>query len=362
MHPTLRIRWALGGDPPREVEDRLFELLSAVEGRGSLRAAARDAGVSYRHAWGLLAGWETALGAPLARLERGRGARLTPLGERLLAVRGRVAARLAADLERLAAEAGEELGAALQAAAAPVVRIRASHSLALEVLRDLLTGADTAPRPAPQIDLQVRGSIESLRLLRRGECDLAGFHVPAGAPGRRLLPRYRRWLEPRTHALVRVVDRSQGLMLAPGNPRGIRDLGGLAGPGVRFVNRQPESGTRLLFDDLLAQAGVAPARVAGYGAEEFTHTAVAALVAGGAADAGFGIAAAAARFGLTFLPMARERYWLAARREDLDGPALVPLRKALAGRAFRDRVGRMPGYDAAGAGRVRPVEALSEPE
>lgn len=357
MNPTLRIRWALGENPPREVEEGLFDLLAAIEGQGSLRAAAREVGVSYRHAWGLLAGWEASLGAPLARLERGRGARLTPLGERLLAVRGRVAARLAAELERLAAEAGEELGAALQAAATPVVRIFASHSLALEVLRDLLTEPGGA---GLEVDLQVRGSIESLRLLKRGRCALAGFHVPAGAPGRRLLPRYRPWLDPRTHALLRVVDRSQGLMLAPGNPKGIRDLRGLAARGVRFVNRQPESGTRMLFDDLLAQAGVPPRKVVGYGAEEFTHTAVAALVAGGAADAGFGIAAAAARFGLVFLPMARERYWLAARRDDLDGPALAPVKKALASRAFRDAVGRMPGYDAAGAGRVLPVEALKD--
>jgi putative molybdopterin biosynthesis protein len=206
----------------------------------------------------------------------------------------------------------------------------------------------------------VKGSIESLRLLKRGRCTLAGFHVPAGASGRRLLPRYTPWLDPQGHALIRVVDRSQGLMLAPGNPKGVRDLRGLAGRGVRFVNRQPESGTRLLFDDLLAQAGVPPGKVKGYEAEEFTHTAVAALVAGGAADAGFGIAAAAARFGLVFLPMARERYWLAARREELDGPALGPVRKALASRPFRDRVGRMPGYDASGAGRVLPVEALRD--
>jgi len=345
MELVLGIRWQLGDDLT-PLDPRLFVLLHAVTDAGSLRAAARAAGLSYRHAWGMLQAWEQRLGTPLASLERGRGARLTPLGERLLWAEQRARLRLDNELEGLAAALREELEAAAATARAPV-RIFASHGLAVGILREL-----ALERGAPPIALHYRGSLESLRLFAAGRCELAGFHLPEGELGADLGPRFRPWLRADRHRLVHVVRRRQGLMTAPGNPLGLRHVGDLTRPEVRFVNRQPDSGTRLLLDLLLRRAGVDTRDVRGYHSEEFTHMAVAAMVATGAADAGFGIEATARHFGLDFLPVVWERYYLALERDNLSHPIARLLLEVLASDAWHARVRALPGYDTAESGRV----------
>jgi molybdate-binding protein len=126
------------------------------------------------------------------------------------------------------------------------------------------------------------------------------------------------------------------------------------------VNRQRGSGTRLLLDQLLAQRGLRAADIRGYNTEEFTHPAVAATIAAGRADAGFGVKAAATRFGLDFLPLRRERYWFALRARDQDNAAIQAFLKALGGDELRRMARHFPGYDARGAGELCPLEALSE--
>jgi putative molybdopterin biosynthesis protein len=121
---------------------------------------------------------------------------------------------------------------------------------------------------------------------------------------------------------------------------------------ARFVNRQRGSGTRRLIDRLLNDQNVTPADLRGYGNEEYTHRAVAATVAAGGADAGFGVAAAAAELGLDFVPVLRERYWLALRSRALDTPAAQRLLEALSGKPLA-RIGRgFVGYDFRGAGEI----------
>ena len=123
-------------------------------------------------------------------------------------------------------------------------------------------------------------------------------------------------------------------------------------------NRQPGSGTRLLFDLLLEEAGLDPERISGYHTEEFTHMAVAALVASGAADAGFGIQAAASQVGLRFIPVAWENYLFALKREKLSSPGVSELFRVLRSAEFRDQVNALPGYEAAQAGVVMPLSQL----
>jgi molybdate-binding protein len=130
-------------------------------------------------------------------------------------------------------------------------------------------------------------------------------------------------------------------MLAAGNPLGIHGLADLARLRARFVNRQKGSGTRLWFDRLLAEHGLAPADIRGYAGEEFTHQAVAALIASGAAEAGFGARAAAERFGLAFLPLGWECYHLAVSAS-LPDASFDGLARTLA-----ERAERTSGYRAA---------------
>ncbi len=114
------------------------------------------------------------------------------------------------------------------------------------------------------------------------------------------------------------MDREQGLILARGNPAQVRHLRDVADRRLRFVNRQRGSGTRLLIDRMIADERIDVSTLEGFGNEEFTHPAVAATVASGGADAGFGLRAAAAEYGLAFVPLVRERYYLALRAKDAD--------------------------------------------
>lgn len=345
MRLTFSLNACLDG---RALDARLLELLEALNTHGSVAAAARSCGVSYRFAWDRLRSAETLYGHPLVRMERGRGAHLTEIAVRLFEARTRARADTTQALARIA----RDFDAALASAGArPASRLRlaASHDLALIELKEFCAQAE----PRIELALQFHGSLDALAELARGRCDLAGFHVGPDAHAEAAL---RRVLSARVHKLIVLGRRTQGLMLAPGNPKRISAVGDLARRGVRFVNRQSGSGTRLLFDRLLAASGHKAAEIRGYETEEFTHVAVAATVASRHADAGFGIQAAAARYGLAFVPLSHETYYLAARRTQLDRPAARALIEHMRSTALRRRLARLRGYRVDACGNLADVD------
>jgi putative molybdopterin biosynthesis protein len=308
--------------------------------------------MSYRHVWGLTGKWEKLLGRPLVVLQQGRGATLTEFGEKLLWAQRLVHARLTPDLESVRQEIERALSEDKDGVQARL-GVCASHDLALAQLRDRL-----AQRNGLKLDVRFQGSLASLAALAHGQCALAGFHIAEGLEAA-AAGQFRELLDARVHQLVGFATRTQGLMLARDNPKGIDSLADLARPGVRFVNRQRGSGSRIEFDELLKGAGIDPAAIGGYQNEEFTHLAVAATIAGGGADAGYGIKAAAAEYELDYLPLLTERYYFACRREAL---AESPLREFLAllrGVEVKDILGKLPGYGNGITGRVFEVDTLS---
>src|SRR5438132_13229721 len=152
--------------------------------------------------------------------------------------------------------------------------------------------------------------------------------------------------------LVHLAGRIQGLIVPPGNRKGIRTLGDLARPDVLFVNRQRGSGTRVLLDYELAKLGIGSDQVRGYDRDEYTHLAVAADVASGAADVGLGILASARALELEFLPLFDEQYQLVIPREFYESPHLTPLLEIIRGPDFRAEVDALGGYDVSSMGRV----------
>lgn len=351
-------RWEVerDGAPPLDTQ-ALLALLQRVQQHESIAQAARALGLSYRHAWGLVRAGEAYLGGRLLKTHRGRGATPTRLAQALLWADQRVAARLAPTLQTLASELAGELTRLVEQDAAhapPAVRIQASHGFAVAALLEQMAAEG---RP---VELGYRNSSDALASLARGDCDMAGFHVPLGRFEAAVVARCARWLDPARHVLIHLAVRNEGLFVAAGNPKRIVRLADLARDGVRFVNRQEGSGTRMLVDLMLADAGIAPSRVHGYETSEFTHAAVAAHVASGMADVGIGVETAARRFGLDFVPLVRERYFFAA---EADALARSPLREVLAilrSEAFRARVDALAGYDAADTGRVQtPAEAFA---
>src|ERR1700682_3138332 len=350
--PTLA--WELSEDPPAPLDPRLLPLLRAVAETGSLAAAVADRGLSYRAAWGLLRTYKRKLGDPLVVLERGRGASLALLGERLVAADETARRRLTRTFQRLAME----LDAPADTRRAPALRltIAASHDLALAALREAL-GADQGLA----LELSFMGSLDALEQYAEGRVDIAGFHVPSGTQHEESRALFLRLLRTRADRLIQLADREQGLIVPRGNPERLRTFRDIADKRVRFVNRQRGSGTRLLIDSLLGDDGIDVARIVGYVNEEFTHAAVAATVASGGADVGFGLRAAAAKYALAFVPQIRERYWLAVRAAALQSASTTRLIQTLQGPNFAQIVKRLPGYHATAAGAAVNITALRSP-
>jgi len=200
----------------------------------------------------------------------------------------------------------------------------------------------------------VRIEADALRALAEGRCVAAGFHVPKLASGGRLFEKsLKPLLKPGRHKLIGCATRRQGLIVARGNPLHIGTLHDLARGGLRFVNRQSGSGTRLLTDQLLQIERLDAQSIAGYFENvEDSHLAVAAAVASGLADAGMGIEAAAHRYGLGFVPLADEDYFLVCLRDALDQPPMVKLREVLASATWQHALRSLPGYGADRAGQV----------
>lgn len=328
----------------------LFDLLQAVHEHGSIQHAAGSLGASYRHVWGALKRWEETLGEPLVTWAQGQPARLTPFADRLLWAEKRARTRLTPHIEALRAELERVLAEALDGSQ-HVLTVFASHDLALPNLRELASSAHGL-----HIELRFAGSLDALRALSQGRCLVAGFHVPPLPGGsRQFATAMKPLLKPGLHKLIGCLRRTQGLLVAKGNPLGLHDLRGVAAAGrrVRFVNRQGGSGTRLLMDHLLAEQGLTPDAITGYLAPpEDSHVAVAAAVASGNADVGPGIEAAAQQFGLDFVPLIDEDYFLVCLKDALEHPAVRKLRDALEGDAWAAALQARPGYAPSRSGQV----------
>jgi len=227
------------------------------------------------------------------------------------------------------------------------------HHAGSSVPVDLASSALRADDPMVTLASSNVGSLGGLVALRDGLCHIAGSHLLDPASGEYTLPYVDRVLGAAAAdvAVVRLVERSQGLMVAPGNPLGIAGLAGVGRAGVRYVNRQRGAGTRVLLDVMLGQLGVAPSSVEGYAREEPTHLAVAAAIASGRADAGLGIMAAAQVFGLDFVPLATEPYDLVVAPGALESPQLAPLWALLRSDRFKASVDELGGYSAKEMGR-----------
>jgi putative molybdopterin biosynthesis protein len=222
-----------------------------------------------------------------------------------------------------------------------------SHDPVLDLAASTLRSSD----PGVTLASGNVGSMGGLIALRDGLCHLAGSHLLEPGTGEYTLPYVDRILAGHEIAVVRLVHRSQGMLVAPDNPLGLASIADLARPGLRYVNRQRGAGTRVLLDFELGRAGIDPAAIVGYAREEPTHLAVAAAIASGRADCGMGVLAAARAFGLGFVPIAEEPYDLVLERETLGDPLLVPLWELLETVGFRSAVEELGGYDTSEMGR-----------
>ena len=199
------------------------------------------------------------------------------------------------------------------------------------------------------------GSMGGIMAIRRGEAHAAGCHLLDTATGEYNVSFMKKYFPRGGVKLVRCVGRQQGLMVAPGNPLNITKFSDIAAAGIRYVNRQKGSGTRILADYLCKQENLNTSAIYGYDREELTHTSVAAQIAAGSADAGMGIYSAAKLYGLDFIPVCIEEYDLIIPDISWEMPQTKQLMQTLKSDAFRDKILSMGGYTVDNPGEIIPL-------
>lgn len=349
------------------LRNALIDTLQAVRDRGSISAAARQLGYSYRHVWGQLRDWEAALGQDLIIWDRGQAAQLSPFGHRLLMAERLAQARLRPQIEALRAELERAFSRTFEVASGSgtsteVLTLYASHDHALNVLQEVAAGVSTLchpPRQRLHLDIRFSGSVDAIRALNEGRCLVAGFHTqPFAAAGSLSARTYKPLLRPGTHKIIGFARRSQGLIVKRGNPLRLANLNDVVRTRARLVNRAKGTGTRLLLEELMQQHGIVPADIHGFDHVEASHAATARAVFEGSADVGLGAEYAARAANLDFVPLTEERYLLVCLKSALETPALKTLLQILRSRAWTECINSLPGYGEDHGGQVAAMKRL----
>ncbi len=293
-------------------------LLRGVQDGRSLQSAAEIMEMSYRTLWNRLKAAEKELDCRLLMSVKGHGSTLTEAAKTLLAI--------VDEVEKEFSEVSKEQEKRLQ--------------LHLENLNNddhkkwlLCASNDPILEDSAQginaFELRTMGSGQALERLLSGDADLAGFHVPDDDS----ISAVRKRLSAEGIQAYPVMRRSQGLIVAKGNPLGIKQLKDLARPEIRFINRQRGAGTRLMLDKLLDAQGLAAQKIKGYQREEFTHSAIATAILAGTADVGVGLKSVAIEYGLNFIPLGDETYFLAMSPSLIKRSAVSELIRKIRGHA-----------------------------
>ena len=271
-------------------------LLRGVQDGRSLQSAAEIMGMSYRTLWNRLKAAEKELDCRLLMSVKGHGSTLTDAAKALLA--------MVDDVEKefsgLSIEKEKKLQLHLESLNTKDHKKWLFCASNDPILEELVQGVNA-------FELRTMGSGQALERLLSGDADLAGFHVPDDDS----ISVVRQRLSAQGIQIYPVMRRSQGLIVAKGNPLGIKQLKDLARPEIRFINRQQGAGTRLMLDKLLDEEGLPAQKIKGYQREEFTHSAIATAILAGTADAGMGLKSVAIEYGLNFIPLSDETYFLA---------------------------------------------------
>ena len=225
-----------------------------------------------------------------------------------------------------------------------------SHDMIIDVMNDMM-----AERfPGMNLSGTHVGSMGGLMALSRNETVIAPTHLLDEETGEYNVSYMENIFPGENMALIKGVDRIQGIMVKKGNPLGIKGVEDLT--RVRYVNRQRGAGTRVLLDYKLKQAGITTDMIDGYDKEAATHMAVAALVASEEIDAGMGVKSAADAMGLDFIEVGTEEYDFAIRQENLELPQVKAFMNILESREFHEKLAEMGGYGWRQAGRIVTID------
>lgn len=227
-------------------------------------------------------------------------------------------------------------------------RFIGSHDLSIELLNEFLNHASSPVF----LKTDFKGSMEGLIALYHREAQITGIHIWDEKSQEYNLPFVEHLLVAEAFRIVNIVQRSQGWIVPAGNPDNISSWEDITRKGLRFINRQRGSGTRLRIDEYLCKNEIPVKQIQGYDREEQTHWGVALKIANGEADLGMGIQFAAQRMGLDFIPLFKERFDLVILQETVDRPEWQQILTVLNSPAFHRAIEQQIGYDTSLTGKV----------
>ncbi len=219
-------------------------------------------------------------------------------------------------------------------------------------LLDILQTSIRRTHPELYIFSANTGSSEGLEALNNGYTDIAWSHLWDPESGQYNTPFIPSRLPRIDAVVVNLFQRELGLIVAPGNPLGIGAIGDMGNPGLRFINRQNGSGTRVLIDYHLQRAAVDPLRIAGYENEVCTHLEVGLAVLSRQADAGVATGSVSRLLGLAFVALTRERFDMILAKETYFKKGVQDFIDTLRSDAFRRGVENLGHYDFSESGKV----------
>jgi len=222
----------------------------------------------------------------------------------------------------------------------PAIIFSGSHDLALEEIAEHLS------KHVTMLSLPV-GSLDGLINLRQGLCQISGAHI-LDETGEYNTPTVRHLFPDRDVELITLAHRTQGLIVAAGNPKRIKNVSDIPRGNVKFINRNTGSGTRLWFDSELKKQKIDSNNITGYDNTAKTHSEAAVLISENKVDVSIGLQAAAHQHGLDFIPLFEERYDLILPREN--EKVLSPLLDYLQTSSFRSGLNALTGYNASHSG------------
>lgn len=334
------------------ITGEIAAILGGIQRLGSITATAKSLGITYAHAWNSVSRVENILKTPLIEATRGGadrgGAALTETARALLDQYNRLSDRMRRHVSSFGARISPRPRLLRNRMSSPELILIGSHCTGVEKIVESILNDN----PSAKIEVSYVGSSGGLASIMLGEADLAGVHLLDPTTGKYNVPFLRRyWIEHRA-LVVRGYQREIGLAVTKLNPKKIKGPGDLLRRDVRFINRNLGSGTRILFDHLLrklvkntgAREADPERRIRGYGVEAWSHSEVAETVRNGRADVGMLIRSVAGQFGLNFIPVWREWFDFAIRRESLRKKLVSDFLKTLKNDKFKEEIRReLPG-------------------
>lgn len=330
----------------------LIDTLDAVKKCGSLSGATKELNVSFRHLWNELNRWEERLGVELIERGRGKNCRLSPIGEKLLLANKEAQAEYLEQIIDLKTRISQTFSKAFKEEWNPI-KVGGCTDVALDQLLHLSAFSDC------ELDVVFSSSLRGLQDLNSGIIDLAGFNLPSSSSvdseaAKEFLP----YLDQDKISLISFSTRLQGIVTAKDNPQNIHSLLDIVLNQARFINREKGTGTRILLDQLLAASGINSQEIIGYDNISASASLTAVAIDSGKADVGICTANLAKEFDLNFIPLVKESYYLACKK---DFPESISGKKFLSFLGSIDctkKFEKLTGYDFGSLGKIQSVNEI----